>query len=297
MKKQTKIQILAALSVAVVVLIVLSASLAQVEFRAGKSFHLGNPEAVVAGESASLQGGDTILRVLRGMLALVLALLPIYIIFNLLTREGRGRLIADLVALLVIVLLFSLVPDNLEAPEAETPVLPETAEEAPGGLLTTQPIDEFVAEVPPWLDLVAVAALAALIAGVVVGVVWWISKRKAKPTPAGPLEQLASEAQEALDALRAGRDVRDTVIRSYIRMSEVVQQARGVRRERVMTPYEFELYLAQHGFPHEPIETLTRLFEKSRYGHEAASAEDEQAAIASLRAIVAHCGGEAVSNG
>jgi hypothetical protein len=89
-----------------------------------------------------------------------------------------------------------------------------------------------------------------------------------------------------LKDLSAGRDWDDTVIRCYARMSEAVDQERGLHRQQAMTPQEFASRLEQAGLPSEPVRRLTRLFEKARYGGRKSSREDVNEAVTCLTAIL-----------
>jgi hypothetical protein len=72
-------------------------------------------------------------------------------------------------------------------------------------------------------------------------------------------------------------------------MSHVLSESRGINRSEVMTPREFENYLAAMGLPQEPISGLTRLFEEVRYGTKESGPLEEERALASLTAIVEAC--------
>jgi len=56
-----------------------------------------------------------------------------------------------------------------------------------------------------------------------------------------------------------------------------------------VTAREFTDALVRARLPRRPVQTLTRLFETARYGSSATTPQDEQDAIASLRAIVRAC--------
>ena len=129
--------------------------------------------------------------------------------------------------------------------------------------------------------------LALLLALVLVGVVRFLLRYRT-PQPS-PLAELAEQAEDAVEAIRAGADLRDTVVLCYYRMSQALQEQRGIWRETAMTPREFETYLARSGIPVEHVQRLTRLFEKVRYGAKTIGAEDERQALSSLGAIVEYC--------
>jgi hypothetical protein len=96
---------------------------------------------------------------------------------------------------------------------------------------------------------------------------------------------LAREAEQAVQALQAGQELKDTVMNCYLKMNRLLQQQRGIHREKTMTPREFESYLAEIGLKSDHIRRLTRLFEQVRYSPSLASPREEQEAVACLRAI------------
>lgn len=176
---------------------------------------------------------------------------------------------------------------------------PDPAMVTPLPAVTSVPgeLGEFTATVPEWAEPVVAIGVALFVAlGIVAGtwaLVHWLQRRAS--TIAATPEALASEAQRALDALRAGADVRDTVMRCYLEMGRVLDEHYGLVRREAMTPREFERLLvgvAPHGrplwvLPRAEVEQLTRLFEMVRYGSHRASEMQEQEAIACLTAIAA----------
>jgi hypothetical protein len=116
-----------------------------------------------------------------------------------------------------------------------------------------------------------------------IGAIWFFWRRLR--AQASPLELLAEEAQSALADLQSGGDLKDTVLRCYREMSQILSQQRGVTRPRDMTPREFEQQLAAVGLRDEHIRRLTRLFERVRYGGRQAGEREEREAVACLSAI------------
>jgi hypothetical protein len=106
------------------------------------------------------------------------------------------------------------------------------------------------------------------------------------PRPENAMERIALEAQTALDDLRAGGNLKNTILRCYYEMSKVINEQRGIQRDRTMTPREFEVYLESKGIPEEPVRQLTHLFEDVRYGDLAVGEKEEQQARSSLTAII-----------
>ena len=75
----------------------------------------------------------------------------------------------------------------------------------------------------------------------------------------------------------------------YQEMSRTVKQEKGIARETTMTAREFEAQLVGKGLPQESVETLTRLFERVRYGNLRPDAGEENLAFACLTEIVNAC--------
>jgi hypothetical protein len=134
--------------------------------------------------------------------------------------------------------------------------------------------------IPAWVNYF----VSLLVVLVFAGIGFWLY-RLLRPSR-HQFQSLARAARTALKDLSAGRDWDDTVIRCYARMSEAVDQERGLHRQQAMTPQEFASRLEQAGLPSEPVRRLTRLFEKARYGGRKSSREDVNEAVTCLTAIL-----------
>ncbi len=96
---------------------------------------------------------------------------------------------------------------------------------------------------------------------------------------------IAREAIAALQAIESGQDLKNVIIRSYMQMVRITKEEKGIERLDSETPREFERLLISHGMPIQPVQQLTRLFEKVRYGSKNPDLQDERAAIECLSAI------------
>ena len=283
-----------ALGIALVAMLLLSAGVSELELLPGESA----PGTEVESES---MGGipteiDEVLRTaFRVFAAIIVVGLPVVIISSLLTPEARKNLLKGMVPLILLGLLVYgafRASSNLEEALQPTPTAaagtpePTPASEAVTGVVIeeTSGIDTAA---PEWLIWAAIVTLALILALVLVGAVRLLFRYRVRQP--SPLAELAEQAEDAAEAIRAGADLHDTILLCYYRMSQTLQERRGIWRERAMTPREFETYLARSGIPVEHVRRLTRLFEKVRYGAKAIEAEDERQALSSLGAIVEHC--------
>ena len=280
MRRATRLQALLALSITVAAMMLLSAGISGLDLRPGQPFSLARHELANVGRSGA--GSETLMTFIRVALVTAGLLLPVALVYLIVSPKARKRLLRDLVTLLlffaVYYLLFSARSDA-PVEEGRTAItLPQTQ------ALPAAPAAEFVAAPPQWLVSVASISLALLLAALSVGTVVLILRRR-RPSKS-PLAQLARDAQGAMDALQAGADLRNTVIRCYRDMSLTLNQQRGIRRHPAMTPREFEHHLRDVGLPGGYVTQITRLFEDVRYGTKVPGQPEERQALLCLRAIV-----------
>jgi hypothetical protein len=208
-----------------------------------------------------------------------------------LTPDGRKRAVVLGALLGLLLLFFYLFPSDetpteevlVEGPTATASIIEETLPTEPAEAVPMQPPPS----APDWMVTVTVIVLAVFLAGILA--VLWIAFSGRFRRPISISDEISLEVQAALDELEAGGDFPDVVIRCYARMSQVLQEARGLAREESMTPHEFETSLIQYGFPEVAVHNLTRLFEDVRYGSLKADEKGTAVAVESLSAIVAFC--------
>jgi hypothetical protein len=222
--------------------------------------------------------------VFRVLIFIAALLLPFSIIYFLVSREARKRVLLDFLRLLsILVIVYVLAqrvqPDVVTSEQGLPQAFPGALEGTPTTNVDTAP--------PGWFLSVVSVGLALLVATVLVGLGWFVWRRKWRAV--SPLEQLAQQAEEAIEAIQAGADLRDTVMRCYYEMSWVLRQQRGIRRHQAMTPREFVAFLEETGLPTGAVRRLTELFEQVRYGAKAPGQGEEAQALACLDAIVAFC--------
>jgi hypothetical protein len=241
------------------------------------------------------------------MTALVWVVLPLLLVYVLASRETRWRLLKMVARWTVITFLFYLGARSLanqggvaglrspcaesaiatplpvpQAAEASVPQLPCTVTNAREQLPIASATPGFVSQPPEWVVIIVSLVLAA----VIVALIWLMLRRRRTAQPVDQARQVAAEAEEALAELQAGGDLRDTVMRCYSEMSEVLSRTSGLARRGSMTPREFEQFLIGAGVRDAHIQRLTRLFEAVRYGGRTTGERERREAIDCLTAIV-----------
>lgn len=152
-------------------------------------------------------------------------------------------------------------------------------------------------ETPPAFASPQTMIIASYIVSFLVAVLMIVLARKAyilwnefKTSDAQPLKKIAQIARSSLDDLSAGRDSTDVIMDCYYRMSDVVSDKKNLKRNASMTPHEFAGRLENAGLPTDAVHRLTQLFEGVRYGAHRSGPGEVREAVASLTAILDHCG-------
>lgn len=280
--------ITAIILLAVVALIfVLATSVSSVRLLDGAPFSLpmmSRPTPTTGG----LPGADLIMIVMRIALALAIIALPFYIILSILTKEGRKRLIRNIITIAILMTMVYVlrniatnVDDTLlsNGMRLDTPAL--------GGASEPKPLPDFTANPSNEMVLAVTAAISLILVGMVAAMIWVIASRR--QPPASDMQALADEAQLAINTIQSGGRLEDAITHCYREMCNVLQKERGIERSVAMTPSEFEQVLQGKGMPKQAVHQLTHLFEDIRYGSKPAGPREEQIAIDSLTAIVAAC--------
>lgn len=267
---------------AVVIILVLAMGLEQLELLPG---HILKPEQVPAVMGGTVPAGsDLFSLIVRGIIALLIAFIPVFIIYSIFSKEGRKRLAALVISVLLILgfqeLIRILTQSSTNQPLQKfdfglaTPTLELAASE---GAFTPNP--------PDWLAFFISAGVALFVILLVFGILWGIWRRNRK-IPELPSEAIAKQARLAFEAIQAGEDLRETILKCYREMSRVAREGAKVKREEGTTPHEFINLLVNGGFPAEAVRQLTSLFESVRYGREYPGKEQETQALKCLNAIV-----------
>jgi hypothetical protein len=288
MKKSSKLWPLLLLGITVLAVVLLAAGLSEFKLFPGGPFPLwifGDFQSDDAPEEILVRPFTPPLNVVAILILLVMLVLAVWIIIFIIRPELRKymlkRMMSYLLFLLLIYSLFSGIRRLNLLRQDETEASSGFFEQAmPGEAPPLAPT--FIIDPPQWLVGVITLTLIALLLAVVL--FFW--QRRSHHDYQGPMELLVLEAQQAIETLQAGSDLKDTVLRCYREMSQVLSQYRGIKRQQAMTPREFEKHLGEIGLRDEHIRRLTRLFEEVRYGANISSERDKREAMDCLRAIV-----------
>lgn len=161
-------------------------------------------------------------------------------------------------------------------------LLPRSGEYVPVEMYTPIPepvVTSPLGSVPPLLFWLVGLGLLVII--ILVGI-WLLTPSR----QLSPIDLVGLEAEKAWQALKTGLDLKDVIIKCYRQMSLALEKEQGIERKDFMTTGEFENLLEAAGIPHDPIHQLTRLFEAVRYGNWQPNPADEQQAIQCLEAIM-----------
>jgi len=144
-------------------------------------------------------------------------------------------------------------------------------------------------DIPPWQSFLISLGLALALLLLTWGLLRWWRRIHDLRASLRPLNDLAADARSSLAALAAGQEAGDVILRCYARMSETVEEKRGLVRQQAMTPAEFARRLEQAGLPGDPVQRLTRLFEAVRYGARKSGQDEINEATSCLADILRYC--------
>lgn len=267
------------LSAVLIAVILLGGSLSSLELQSGAPI----PEAGEAFSPSPLiwdPPEDTMsVPVIRGFLALVFLILFIYVSFRFLMLVNKKLILRAAAAAALVLILLA--------------ILPRTPQNYPGGGardepgVVSQPSFNYafapLGQPPQFLQWLVAAGAGLGLALLAYRVL------RFEPRPPVFEDNIRKEAELAVQALRAGQKLENVILRCYQEMSVSLQESRGIERDRAMTVGEFKASLKARGFPTDPVQRLSGLFEMARYGDLPIRTADEDQAIKSLDAIIDFC--------
>ncbi|MFC1936037.1 DUF4129 domain-containing protein [Chloroflexota bacterium] len=282
MTQKTKYFSLIFLAVALVSLILLAASLSNLQLKPGTPFPSGGNSDNVPQSVPAIPAVQTYsLPILQGVFALIFVILMISVLARLTVLENLKKILWLILAMVILFILTYMTPDTApgesiffpnESPQITIP--PSTNYSfTPLG----QPPQELI-----WLVIIALVLSIGFLA-------FKILKR---PYSMQLEDQLLQEAEFAVNALKSGMDLRNVIIHCYFEMTRSLKEEQGIERSHNTTAQEFGEWLELKGFPPVPVHQLTYLFEKARYGKGQMSNNDEKTAVESLDEIIQFCRNE-----
>ena len=283
MKLNQKTITLISLIIVIILVIVLSTGLSNLELTSGQSYFLQSESGEIG--TATTPPGffdfGGFWRVL-GLLTLWV-FLPLSIIYFMISPDARRQVLTRILstsftmfALIIMARWISTTRGCSAAQDAVTKVAAEGSGEA---------IELVYA--PP--DIPSLRYLGSLLMAVIIVTLAFRMWRRIQNSSPSKLEKIAQEAENAVTEIQRGADLRDTIKRCYFEMSTALQEYRDIHREAGMTPREFEASLQGFGLPIGNVRRLTHLFEEVRYGSKVLGEHIEREAVDLLNAIVQDC--------
>ena len=256
-----------------VALLLLAAGLPQIRFH--DSLPLPGIQPSTPSDFGTLLPGSETFFLVFGLI--ILFLVPISILFLLMSPEGRKRLITHAIQILLILIFAYFASRNLDSKPLEP------AEPPAAGALGDSDRNSVPPEnSPEWLVWVlSLTAAGMLLAG---GYQIW-ARWQSRGLLQTPTDDLASSASQALADLRDGKEFKEVILRCYQQMVEIAAADKQLPRPEFVTPGEFIAVLKSSGLPAQAVEQLTHLFEFARYSLHPATPAQNAEAVACLEAI------------
>ncbi len=178
--EKNKVIYLSTFGIGLLAILILVISLPEFRLQEGQPFPLDMDFSIsVMGTEAILPGGNVLYWILRGFSALIIIGLPIYIIVSLFSPEGRRRLLAQIVIMVVMLFILDRVakivqdkPKVEQAQSIESPV--EQPLSGEGENIQTE---QFEATTPEWMVWGSSIAVALFFTGLVALGLWFYYRR------------------------------------------------------------------------------------------------------------------------
>jgi preprotein translocase subunit YajC len=139
--------------------------------------------------------------------------------------------------------------------------------------------EDAVESLPGWIAFL----FSFIFIGALFIFIWW--RRRPNKSLLEMNELISKKANETIEELNTGVEFREVITKCYFEMNQILQNQRGIKRITGMTPREFQHRLIDLDFPAEAVTQLTRLFEMVRYGTLEPDEDQQDEAVACLKAI------------
>ena len=292
MMSRQKLFILALAALALAGLVILASGIGTLDLKNGPLYLLPDAERAtqVPLPAQTAQGASN--NYLAILTLVFLIILPISLLYLLISPSARRRFLIQLIQVSTIVLFLYFLSKNIGKllPNLDLRLSGNINGDMGSGRFELRFLEPFTPHSPTWLTELLSFALAA---GFVYFLFWlWRRWRQPEGRFLSPAERLVRSAQSALQQIDAGQNLRDVVLRCYHEMTQAVAEKRHLTRLEYITPHEFIRSLEGIDLPSEQVRRLTDLFESVRYGHKIPGAQERAEAVACLNAVVERLGSE-----
>lgn len=277
MTQHTKYISLILLSGALVSLILLAASLSNLQLHSGTTFlGGGNSDNTLLSVDALPSLQTHISPILQGFLALLFLILLVYVTARLIVFVNLKIVLQSVLVMVILLTIVYIMPRTTLGQSTIFPGEYSEITTPPAFTYPFTPLGE-----PPqiliWLVIIGLGLGMSLSTIKIV-------KQRLDQTHIE--DELLQGAENAVNSLKAGMDLRSVIMGCYFQMTRSLQEEQGIERDFTMTVREFEHRLGDMGFPTVPVHQLTSLFERARYGNQPMRNNDEEIAIECLNEII-----------
>lgn len=277
MTQHTKQISLIFLSGALVSLILLAASLSNLQLHSGTTFlDGGNSDNTLLSVDALPSLQTHISPILQGFLALLFLILLVYVTARLIVFVNLKIVLQSVLVMVILLTIVYIMPRTTLG---QSTIFPGEYSE-----ITTPPAFTYpftpLGEPPQILIWLVIIGLGL---GMSLSTIKIVKQRLGQTHIE---DELLQGAENAVNSLKAGMDLRNVIMGCYFQMTRSLQEEQGIERDFTMTVREFEHRLGYMGFPTVPVHQLTSLFERARYSNQPMRNNDEEIAIECLNEII-----------
>lgn len=213
---------------------------------------------------------------LFSVLIVALLISSLFALFNKLNRKTL-----TIIAIIVTILVFLFViADQFPSSNINGEITLQENENTPSsGELVFSAISE-----PPSF-LIWIVGIGFIVIVVMIFVVFLRRTNEVKKVA----DPLLLTVDKTLSLLNDGNNFQNVIFDCYSQMIEVMKEEFNINKDASVTANEFKELLIRRGLPVVPVNQITSLFEKIRYGSKSILPEDEKNAINCLLEIKLYC--------